>query len=203
MGDIPQSEPGAFEFILGSSRGGCENGLGAKDYAAMRRKARSEGDQMTERIVKPLLVGPFQSDARLALRSALHPDPPQSAGGRLCFLVMGLDRDTYLRAFDRVDLCCPKWILSIARGKAAQLLAERGPRDVLVLCGTKVATAFSLPLRPFTIYRGDGLPTLVVLPHPSGTSTEWLRPGSVERARAVLREAGVLPVGGLERVTSR
>ncbi len=144
--------------------------------------------------MKPLFVGSFQTDARLALWSALHPDPPQSAGGRLCFVVMGLDRETYLRGFDRVDLCCPKWVLSIARRKAAQLLAEREPGDVLVLCGTKVATAFSLPLKPFTIYRGDGLPVRVVLPHPSGTSAEWLRPGAAERAREVLREAGVLPV---------
>ena len=87
--------------------------------------------------MKPLLVGeanPYQSDRDSAMRYALHSDPPHASGGRLCFFVMGLDERTYLRSFDRIDLCYPKWSIREARVHAAQLIAERGIDDVIVLC---------------------------------------------------------------------
>lgn len=146
--------------------------------------------------MKPLLIGeanPYQTDRRMADRYALHPDPPLASGGRLCHFVMGLDEETYLRAFDRMDLCFPKWVMKAARVKAAQLLVERGPEDVIVLCGAKVAAAFSLPSTPFVVYAGDGLPTRVVIAHPSGLCRVWHEPDAVVRAREVLRRAGVLP----------
>jgi hypothetical protein len=158
--------------------------------------------------VKPLLVGeanPWQTDQDLAMRYALHPDPPHASGGRLCYFVMGLDERTYLRRFDRTDLCHPKWSLPAARKKAAQLVAARTADDVIVLCGAKVATAFRVPYEPFTVTQGVigqddymfrpwiGGPRLVVLPHPSGLNRMWHEPGAVTRARAVLRDAGVLP----------
>jgi len=52
--------------------------------------------------MKPLLVGesnPHQSHPRLAMRYALHPDPPRASGWRLCHVIMGLDEETYLRSF--------------------------------------------------------------------------------------------------------
>lgn len=157
--------------------------------------------------MKPLLVGeanPYQSSEEAAMYYALHPDPPRASGGRLCFVIMRLDERTYLRSFDRTDLCFPKWSLPAARAKAAQLVAERGDDDVIVSCGSKVANAFGVPFVAFTIVRGrhadngifypyvDG-PRIVVLPHPSGLNRQWHATGAYDRARAVLREAGVLP----------
>jgi hypothetical protein len=155
--------------------------------------------------LKPLLVGesnPYQTNARMAMHFALHPDPPHASGGRLCFFVMGLDAETYLRSFDRVDLCHPKWSLPQAREHAQALVSARSEIDVIVMCGTKVANAFGVPFNPFTITQGvhvDGIyrpcqfgPRVVVLPHPSGLNRMWHEPNAVERAREVLREAGVL-----------
>lgn len=151
--------------------------------------------------MKPLLVGeanPWQSDEESAMYFALHPDPPHASGGRLCYRVMDLDERTYLRAFDRTDLCHPKWSEPAARKKAAQLVAERSQDDVIVLCGAKVARAFGVSYDPFTVRRFNselnGMPTLVLLPHPSGLNRIWSQPDSFERARVVLREANVLPV---------
>lgn len=147
--------------------------------------------------MKPLLVGesnPHQTNAEDAMRFALYPEPPHASGGRLCRIVMGLDERTYLRSFDRVDLCHPKWSLPAARARAAELVGERASTDVIVLCGVKVAEAFGGGYEPFRVYRaafGAG-PELVVLPHPSGLNRLWHQPGAVARARAVLREAGVL-----------
>jgi len=66
--------------------------------------------------------------------------------------------------------------------------------------GAKVASAFDVanrftPFAPFTTRRRKtprGELLLVVLPHPSGLSRTWHEPGAFERARATLREAGVL-----------
>jgi hypothetical protein len=151
--------------------------------------------------LKPLLVGeanPYQRDHDTAMRYALHPDPPRASGGRLCFFVMGLDERTYLRAFDRIDLCHPKWSLPEARSRAIELAATRDNGDVIVVCGTKVAAAFGLPSTPFKVYKFEiaGIsmrrPTYVVLPHPSGLCSVWHEPHAVERARAALRQVGVL-----------
>lgn len=149
---------------------------------------------------KPLLVGeanPYQSNEADAMAFALYPEPPHASGGRLCRYVMGLDVRTYLRAFDRVDLCHPKWNMKAARAKAAQLMAERGMDDVIVLCGAKVANAFGVLYEPFTIrwtpHRALTGPRLVVLPHPSGLNRAWHQPNARERAREILREVGCLP----------
>lgn len=149
---------------------------------------------------KPLLVGeanPYQSDYESAMYFALHPDPPRASGGRLCYVVMGLSERAYLRSFDRVDLCHPKWSIVAAREKAMLLMNERAPSDVIVLCGVKVAQAFGVAPEPFRCYAGvPGAlhrPTLVTLPHPSGLNRVWHQPRAIDRAREVLRAAGVLP----------
>lgn len=146
--------------------------------------------------MKPLLVGeanPYQSDPRLAQRFALYPDPPGCAGWRLCKLVMELEPEDYLARFDRVNLCAGKWGMREARARAEELL---GTTYTLVLLGSKVCRAFDLNFTPFTIEpvdMGAGLCNdAVILPHPSGLSRAWNEPGAFERARGVLREAGVL-----------
>lgn len=143
--------------------------------------------------MKPLLVGeanPYGS----APEFALYPSPPGCSGDRLCRLVMGLEPDDYLERFDRANLCPREWDIHVARSRAADLL--QGARDLggpVVLLGAKVTRACDLPFDPFTVIAGDAFrPVRVVLPHPSGLSRAWGAPGAYERARAVLREAGVL-----------
>jgi hypothetical protein len=156
--------------------------------------------------LKPLLVGesnPYQTNEEDAMRYALYPAPARCSGWRLCRVIMGLDERTYLRSFDRIDLCHPKWSLPMARQKAAELLAARTEGDVIVALGSKVANAFCVPYDPFTvrsgIHNGFGIfattaygPQIIVLPHPSGLNRAWHQSDAVARARAVLREAGVL-----------
>jgi hypothetical protein len=159
--------------------------------------------------MKPLLVAesnPYQSDPRLAQRYALYPDPPHCAGWNLCHTIMQLDEAEYLRRFDRVNLCDGKWGMKEARQRARQLIgtlvhaivlgSEPEPKPV-VLFGSKVCSAFDLKFEPFTLPPAEqrvmtGMVPLVILPHPSGLSRAWSEPGAYERARAVLREAGVL-----------
>jgi len=160
-------------------------------------------------MMKPLLVGeanPYQTDPRLAQRYALYPDPPNCAGWNLCHKVMQLDEHEYLRRFDRVNLCDGKWAVRDARRKADDVSKDA---RVFVLFGAKVASIFGWLLgrddfKPFTRHVesrphatcrdcvGEVLRTYIVLPHPSGLSRAWNEPGAFERARAVLREAGVL-----------
>lgn len=60
--------------------------------------------------LRPILVGeanPYGGDPRYAL----YPLPENSAGGRLCRLILKLEVRQYLRSFDRRNLCATKrWI---------------------------------------------------------------------------------------------
>ena len=154
--------------------------------------------------MKPLIVGeanPYQTDPRLAQHYAMYPYPPRCAGWRLCHKVMQLEEDEYLRRFDRVNLCNGDWRVFEARRKADDV--SRGPDSerAYVLCGARVASTFAFILnrddfKPFTRHQEvnyDNRPrSYVIIPHPSGLSRAWNEPGAFERARAVLREAGVL-----------
>lgn len=136
---------------------------------------------------------------------ALWPYPERASGDRLCRLIMGLDRDDYLRRFDRVNLCEGKWSVREARVVAGDLLSTRrdGP---LVLCGRRACDAFRVSFAPSTVravvwddalrafhldvWTGTGWP-LVVLNHPSGLCRAWNEPGAVEAARSALVAAGI------------
>ena len=144
--------------------------------------------------MRPLLVGeanPYGS----APEFALYPSPRGCSGDRLCRLVLGLDPDDYLERFDRVNLCPREWHLPTANARAAELFVDARARGVpVVLLGAKVTRASGTAFEPFTIIAESWLcPLRVILPHPSGLSRAWGAPGAYERARAVLREAGVLP----------
>lgn len=142
-----------------------------------------------------LFVGesnPYGSDPRYAL----YPEPANSAGGRLCRIILGLTVREYLRRFYRVNLCRGPWNLGEARAAAAQLDHDRRPGFPVVLFGAKVCAAWGVPFEPFkaVTIRKDGL---IVLPHPSGLCRTWTREkNAVSRARAVLCDHGVL-VGAL------
>jgi hypothetical protein len=146
--------------------------------------------------VRPLLVGeanPYGS----APEFALYPSPRGCSCDRLCRLVLGLDPDDYLERFDRVNLCPREWSIRDARIRAETIRKELRDAPV-VLLGAKVCAAFEVTFRPFSavggrVRAGSWVPVYVVMPHPSGLSRAWGAPGAYERARAVLREAGVLP----------
>jgi len=143
--------------------------------------------------MKPLLVGeanPYQSDPRLAQRYALYPDPPRCAGWNLCHTIMQLDEGEYLSRFDRVNLCDGKWVMKEARERASAYRVADLPERIILL-GAKVTRAFDFEYVPFT-HPSRRYDRYVILPHPSGLSRAWNEPGAFERARAVLREAGVL-----------
>jgi hypothetical protein len=141
--------------------------------------------------VKPLLVGeanPYGADPRCAL----YPEPPSSAGGRLCRQVLGLEPREYLRLFDRANLCPQRWSVREARVRAEALLDERRPAYVLL--GRKVAEAFgfgdrapfSTVLVGYSLIDGGADSRVYLLPHPSGLCREWNVPGAFERARRLL-----------------
>lgn len=128
---------------------------------------------------KPLLVGelnPYGADQRYAL----YPSPRRSAGGRLCYDVLGLLPMEYFRTYDRANLCTGKWSTPAAGSKAFDL--EVQGYDRLILLGAKVSKAFSVPFLPFTVQDGK-----LVLPHPSGLCRLWNEPGAYERAREAVR----------------
>lgn len=151
---------------------------------------------------KPLLVGecnPYGANPKYSL----FPYPKGSSGERLCFKIMCLTRREYLERFDRVNLCAGKWSIKEARARAEELRSV--PGRTIVLLGAKVATAFGRKFEPFRFdetpdyYSPKASPLsvpilrrLVILPHPSGLSRTWNEPGAYERARTVLKEAGVL-----------
>lgn len=146
--------------------------------------------------MKPLLVGelnPYGEDSVFAL----YPLPEGSAGWRLCALVLGMKRREYLARFDRANLCTGKWSMKAAREKVAEILWLID-RPAMVLLGKKVCDAFRFDFKPFTIQYplpiddSARFPNIVILPHPSGRCRAWNEPGAFERARVVLREAGVL-----------
>jgi hypothetical protein len=115
----------------------------------------------------------------------LYPTPTGSAGHRLCHLVLGLERREYMDRYDRVNLLrSPSWSAPEARRSALGVLARW---DRVVACGARVAEAFGLPRAPFVVHR-VGLSLVAVIPHPSGLSREWSKPGAVERARETVAQ---------------
>lgn len=151
--------------------------------------------------MKPLLVGeanPYGGPPG----NALIPDPPHCAGWNLCHKILQLSESEYYKRFDRVNLCHREWKVLEARRKADDVSRDE---RTFVLFGAKVASVFAWLLgrddfKPFTYHvefpddapTKFGKRTYVILPHPSGLSRAWGQPGAFERARSVLREAGVL-----------
>lgn len=137
--------------------------------------------------MKSLLVGETNPYGG-ADEFALYPSPSGCTGHRLCHLILQLDSDEYLERYDRANLCVGKWSLPQAREEALRL-SSKHQAGTIVLLGSKVCSGFGLPFRPFETTVGA---RFVVLPHPSGLNRMWGEAGAFDRARAVLREAGVL-----------
>lgn len=138
--------------------------------------------------MKPLLVGemnPYGAEPDFAL----YPSPPGCSGYRLCRLVLRMDPDAYLEAFDRANLCAGKWSTPKAAARAREIFEARNSSSeegAVVMLGAKVAAAFLFQFRPFTV-----VGRYVCLPHPSGLSRAWNAPGAFDLARATLERAGV------------
>lgn len=145
--------------------------------------------------MKPLLVGevnPYGTDQRYAL----YPEPENSAGDRLCRVIMGLTVREYLGRFERRNLCLGKWRDELARMMAVRIISRRSisnvlaPDSTVVLLGAKVAKAFRVKFEPFSVSYEMGFP-VAVLPHPSGRNLLWNESDAVVRARACLAVCGV------------
>lgn len=139
-----------------------------------------------------ILVGeanPYGTDPQYAL----YPLPERASGDRLCTLIIQLDRQEYLRRFERVNLCPSKWSIKEARVNAEKLRTRAKTEDgILVLLGSKVHTTFDWTFNPFTVTYLDPKGHYVSLPHPSGLCRVWNEPGALDRARVALRSAEVL-----------
>jgi len=140
---------------------------------------------------RPTLVGesnPYGADPFFAL----YPSPDGSSGHRLATKILGLSRQRYVEAFQRVNLCAGPWRIAEAREAAERLAIASDLRGMaLVLLGAKVCSAFGVEFKPFSKSVGGhatlgGRSTHVVLPHPSGRCRLWLEPGSYERARELV-----------------
>lgn len=127
---------------------------------------------------RPMIVGeanPYSRDPD----DALLPYPAQSAGARFRTL-LGWSEDEYLGAFERRNLLDGSgWSLPRAHAAADQLMRHNGP---IILLGAKVAAAFDVTDLALWTWRGRFLR----LPHPSGLSREWSKPGATERLRALM-----------------
>lgn len=137
---------------------------------------------------KLLLVGEANPLSRDRAK-ALWPYPG-SAGGRFAAM-LGLDPDTYLRHFERVNLYVrpPKrWNRKKARERAWAITVKYRGYDVFLL-GQRVADAFLMTKRHFSLWKrypyfgGSRWHTYMLLPHPSGRCRTWNDPATRERLR--------------------
>ena len=135
---------------------------------------------------------------------AFYPAPDGCSGHRLCCLIMGMTRKDYLGAFRRLNLCEGGWSLPLARTKAATLKEEAiAKQDKLVLCGSKVCSAFRVPFKPFALVSENtaaGIFLALILPHPSGRNAMWNDRKNFAKARQSLRvRAGSRQPNGVHR----
>jgi hypothetical protein len=141
----------------------------------------------------PLLVGeanPYGGDPRFAL----YPAPDGCSGHRLATLIFGLHRQTYLDAFERVNLCPCDWSTKEARSRASGIAAARPAGSWTILCGAKVARSFGMApasaAAPALVGVDAASVGWIVIPHPSGLCRIW-NADVIRRVRAALAE--VLP----------
>lgn len=161
----------------------------------------------SEACAKILLVGednPLHVDPHFAL----YHQPPGCAGHRLQSKILGLrPRQSYLPIW-RANLCTGGWDRTMASDRAALLVGQAGPWNVVVMLGAKVGDAFKRATRwtgindSFTTtvvpgstlatscgLRGAAMPedtTFVALPHPSGRNTLWNDSTKIAMARVLL-----------------
>jgi hypothetical protein len=126
----------------------------------------------------------------------MFPHPASSAGGRL-LAVSGMPVEAYLGRLVRANLCQGKFRVNEARESARELYRKwrtaGEPRTRLVLCGRRVADAFTYVLEEssadwFQRRAWAGI-EYAAIPHPSGRCREYNDPANIARARKVVRWA--------------
>jgi hypothetical protein len=135
-------------------------------------------------VVPVLMVGeanPYSPDPSLAL----HPDPPNAAGGRLMRL-LGLPRLQYM-AIARRNLCTTRWSAAEASLSGACIAGEvaAGKWRVVVCLGRRVAGTFYPGAPAWSVY-SHGTCTFVLVPHPSGLCRVWNDPAARDRLCAFM-----------------
>lgn len=144
------------------------------------------------------LVGmnnPYGSDERFAL----YPGPRNSAGDRLCRLVLGVSTHDYMRHFVRTNTVAGPWSAASALRGARGLFLRLPAGATVVLLGKPVWQAWRrvvperLPDKKWEAFRvcRDEVKDLafVLLPHPSGLCRLWNDEGAYSRARRAILEA--------------
>jgi hypothetical protein len=137
---------------------------------------------------RPLIVGeanPINGSAEYAL----WPDPPGCSGWRLCHVIMGISRETYLSTFDRANLFSvppERWRKRTAKEKAYELKSTLSQDRRLILLGKKVAEAFDCEADLPFVQLDPRARHYVALPHPSGLSRTWNDPRAIDDCRESL-----------------
>lgn len=136
--------------------------------------------------MKPLLIGLAPSH-----ENGLGGPLSGRIGQRLAD-VMGIDVDTYLLYFDRINLFpTPLRAFTDAEAwvRADVLKMQIMDRDVVVIFGRDVASAFQIETEWFewTAFAEYG-PRVAVSPHPSGRCRWWNDPMNVACAKRFWRE---------------
>lgn len=152
-------------------------------------------DEVAKRVVLIGELNPYRANPDFDL----YDQPENSSGDRLRRLILGVSREDYFRRFYRRNLCYGKWSVPEARKRASEL-CEEFPTQTFVLLGRKVQEAFGIKdAAQLSASRGllndGGARWRVFLPHPSGLCRVWSDPGAFDRAKEVLKCAGVFCEG--------
>lgn len=126
-------------------------------------------------------------------RYALYPEPKNSAGDRLCRVILGLHKSVYLSHFHRRNtMVGRKWDRKLAKAGALGLFSEIPMGHTVVLLGKEVWVAWSglvfpgTSWEPFLVLDGPLDRKFVLFPHPSGLCRYWNEPGAYSQARQSL-----------------
>lgn len=130
--------------------------------------------------MKPLLVGMWATD--------LWPDPLESVGWRL-WQLSGMERETWLEGFDRVNLIGGGDLdREIAAARARKVLRMTPDRHVLIL-GHEVRRALGFPRRPWLeSWEGREGQIWRLLPYPSARCQAYNDPAFRAVVGIMLRE---------------
>lgn len=162
--------------------------------------SRIAGPQACSRILLVGELNPYGADPGYAL----YHEPPNSAGGRLQRLILGVSARRWYLPIWRTNLCEGAWDMDEALDGAGVVLGldqAPGPWDVIVALGVSVnsalrrrafrtlthLTSWPEPFETIGLVLSTHQVTVVNLPHPSGRNLVWNEPDRVQAARDLMR----------------